>query len=285
MNDINVVKERVIEELKKQGINVYFIDFYVDDGKPYFVYTFDESMIEEATEYYKKNNQIVEGTFDDWSFFEADDLDDQLVADICDTIKTRRQKTRIRKVKTEKNLIDALRKLAVHTGSLVCLGCGYEHNCDIHGCAIVRAAIERLEELTASPWISVDDRLPEDCQVVLVIANGRPREHVSLVNSYEIATFFIDEGWYLDEFPDWEQPQVTFWMPLPDLPREAEPGLYHKYRVYDNESGASIDGCFVLRPDKDFAARDALRTYAATTSNRILSKDIINFLESLKPEV
>lgn len=32
MTDINVVKERVIEELKKQGIDVYFIDFYVDDG-------------------------------------------------------------------------------------------------------------------------------------------------------------------------------------------------------------------------------------------------------------
>ena len=89
MTDINVVKERVIEELKKQGIDVYFIDFYVDDGKPYFVYTFDESMIGEATEYYKKNNQIVEGAFDDWSFLYADEPDDWLVADICDTIKRR----------------------------------------------------------------------------------------------------------------------------------------------------------------------------------------------------
>lgn len=68
MTDINVVKERVIEELKKQGIDVYFIDFYVDDGgEPYFVYTLDELMIEEATEYYK-NNWIIEGAFDDWSF-------------------------------------------------------------------------------------------------------------------------------------------------------------------------------------------------------------------------
>lgn len=284
MNDINVVKERVIEELKKQGIDVYFIDFYVDDGEPYFVYTFEKSKIEEAAEYYK-DNLIVEGAFDDWSFFKADESDDWLVRDICYIIKRRRRKAKIQRVRARKSLIEALRRLAVQTGPIACLDCGYAHNYGIHGCALVRAAIERLEELTASPWISVDDRLPEDCQVVLVIANGRPREHVSLVNSYEIATFFIDEGWYLDEFPDWEQPQVTFWMPLPDLPREAEPGLYHKYRVYDNESGASIDGCFVLRPDKDFAARDALRTYAATTSNRILSKDIINFLESLKPEV
>lgn len=88
MMDISVVKERAIGELKKQGIDVYFIDFYVDDGKPYFVYTFDESMIEEATEYYK-NNWIVEGAFDDWSFGDADEPDDWLVADICDTIKSR----------------------------------------------------------------------------------------------------------------------------------------------------------------------------------------------------
>ena len=88
MTNIDTVKERAIEELKKHGIDVYFIDFYVDDGKPYFVYTFDKSMIEEATEYYK-NNWIVEGAFDDWTFLKADEADDWLVADICDTIKRR----------------------------------------------------------------------------------------------------------------------------------------------------------------------------------------------------
>ena len=88
MNDINVVKERVIEELKKQGIDVYFIDFYVDDGVPYMVYTFEKSKIEEAAEYYK-DNLIVEGAFDDWTFLEADEADGWLVADICDTIKRR----------------------------------------------------------------------------------------------------------------------------------------------------------------------------------------------------
>lgn len=219
MNDINVVKERVIEELKKQGIDVYFIDFYVDDGKPYFVYTFDESMIGEAAEYYK-DNLIVEGAFDDWSHFEADEPDDWLVADICDTIKSRKGKAKIRKAKTEKSLIDALRKLVVHTGSLVCLGCGYEHNCDIHGCAIVRAAREQLEKLTASPWISVNDRLPEDEQGVLVIASGRPREHLELDSAYEPATFYAGEGWLFEAYPDWEDPQVTYWMPLPERPED-----------------------------------------------------------------
>lgn len=40
-------------------------------------------------------------------------------------------------------LITALRGLKVETGSLTCLGCGYEHNCGIHGCAIIIAAADR----------------------------------------------------------------------------------------------------------------------------------------------
>lgn len=32
-------------------------------------------------------------------------------------------------------LICALRRMKTETGSLQCLGCGYEHNCGLHGCA------------------------------------------------------------------------------------------------------------------------------------------------------
>lgn len=112
----------------------------------------------------------------------------------------------------DKSLIETLRRLAVQTGAIACLGCG------IHGCALVRAAIERLEELTASPWISVNDMLPEDEQDVLVIVSGRPREHIELINACELATFYVGEGWFFEAYPDWENPQVTYWMPLPEPP-------------------------------------------------------------------
>lgn len=118
----------------------------------------------------------------------------------------------------DKSLIEALRRLAVQTGPIACFGCGYEHNYGIHGCALVRAAIERLEELTASPWISVNERLPEDEQGVLVIVSGRPREHLVLDNAHELATFYVREGWFFEAYPDWENPQVTYWMPLPEPP-------------------------------------------------------------------
>ena len=44
----------------------------------------------------------------------------------------------------DNELITALKRLKVETGSLVCLGCGYADNCSIHGCAIIRAAVDRI---------------------------------------------------------------------------------------------------------------------------------------------
>ena len=41
---------------------------------------------------------------------------------------------------TRTELLAELRRLKVQTGSIACLGCGYEHNCGIHGCAILREA-------------------------------------------------------------------------------------------------------------------------------------------------
>ena len=43
-----------------------------------------------------------------------------------------------------------LRRMSVETGSLVCLGCGYEHNCGIHGCALLRQAVETIEKQAAA---------------------------------------------------------------------------------------------------------------------------------------
>lgn len=45
------------------------------------------------------------------------------------------------------NIIKSLRRMAVNTGALNCLGCGFEHNCGIHGCRVLREAADRLDEL------------------------------------------------------------------------------------------------------------------------------------------
>ena len=63
---------------------------------------------------------------------------------------------------TKPELIAALKRLKVETGSLACLGCGYEHNCGIHGCAILRAAVDALEAMDTSRRIMVPRDLKEE---------------------------------------------------------------------------------------------------------------------------
>ena len=41
--------------------------------------------------------------------------------------------------------VHALKRLQVNTGSLACLGCGYEHQCSTRGCAIIREAVDLLD--------------------------------------------------------------------------------------------------------------------------------------------
>lgn len=51
-------------------------------------------------------------------------------------------------------------------------------------------------------------------------------------------------------------------------------GLRHKYRVYKAKDNTPVEDCFVLRPEKDPAARIALEAYAKATENKALSNDI-----------
>lgn len=44
-------------------------------------------------------------------------------------------------------LIKALRRVSVETGSIACLGCGHEHNCGVHGCAVLREAADKLQAI------------------------------------------------------------------------------------------------------------------------------------------
>ena len=48
---------------------------------------------------------------------------------------------------TNEEIVKWLRSKKVETGSLLCLGCGHEHNCGIHGCAVMRAAADAIENL------------------------------------------------------------------------------------------------------------------------------------------
>lgn len=60
--------------------------------------------------------------------------------------------------------------------------------------------------------------------------------------------------------------------------REDNQGLVVKYDVRKVDSGELVQNCFVLRPEKDWAAVRALRKYADATKNERLAKEITDWL-------
>lgn len=167
-------------------------------------------------------------------------------------------------------IVAGLRWQRVETGSIACLGCGWENSCGARGCRIMREAADMLEndesqaialqrvlalrqaqldcaaassavlkkeneqmrdaaaqvtKLAAEAavereWISVEDRLPEDDGDVLAIVSGYPTPNITLEDVLVVAAFCEGEGWYIEEYPDWDNPIITYWMPLPEPPKE-----------------------------------------------------------------
>ena len=65
---------------------------------------------------------------------------------------------------------------------------------------------------------------------------------------------------------------------LPTPEESGYDGLKTKYRVYKARNNEAVEGCFVLRPEKDTAARYALIAYAGHCKNEILSYDILHWI-------
>ena len=123
---------------------------------------------------------------------------------------------------TTNDLLEALARLRVETGSLACFGCGREHNCSTHGCAILRAAADLIERLTAENaalrekgprWISVEERRPEPGKRVLAT------DGVFVGEAYRTSA---DTWRRYDRIAmrDCLGSIVTHWMPLPGAPEE-----------------------------------------------------------------
>lgn len=129
-------------------------------------------------------------------------------------------------------IVKALRRLKVETGSLVCMGCGCEHDCGILGCRIVREAAELIEKLTdrcaryaeeiavaqeRQRWIPVTERLPEDGDMVLCwYEYFRFGEYNRMYRTYGIG-YYINGMWGGD-VSSGRNTKVLAWMPLPAPP-------------------------------------------------------------------
>ena len=107
---------------------------------------------------------------------------------------------------TDKELITALKRMMVETGSLICMGCGHEHNCGIHGCAILGEAVEKLEKMQ---WTRPEDKLPKPLESVLICRPKRARNDPLTV---DMGYLRPDGTWRVRGTP---LNRIRGWMPCP----------------------------------------------------------------------
>lgn len=86
----------------------------------------------------------------------------------------------------------------------------------------VKHLLKKLsEEQRKHRWIPVSERLPEEDDFVLVTVNGI-YNHITFSDAIELGELCSDGTWFIDGYPDWNNPNVVAWMPLPE-PYQEEP--------------------------------------------------------------
>ena len=85
---------------------------------------------------------------------------------------------------------------------------------------------EKLESQEAGDgWFRPEKgELPTEEVTVIAIVSGSPSAEVTLLGSYQTATYYGKDssGWVVDEWPEWENPTVHCWQPTPEAPEEVK---------------------------------------------------------------
>lgn len=88
-----------------------------------------------------------------------------------------------------------------------------------------KLALEALQEKRESRWIPVSERLPIDSdEIVLIQVSGIPTPNITFQDAFTLATYTPEDGWIIEQYPEWEGAQPVAWQPLPE-PWEGEPAI------------------------------------------------------------
>lgn len=84
--------------------------------------------------------------------------------------------------------------------------------------------IQAMPTLTQpNEWVSVENAMPPEHEPVLCIASGSPKPNITLEDAYQLGSWNKADGWIIDEYLDWEDADVSWWMPLPTPPDRRPP--------------------------------------------------------------
>ena len=73
-------------------------------------------------------------------------------------------------------------------------------------------------------WVPVSEELPEDEGLVLVTVNDK-HNNLKFENALITGCYCYAEGWILEGYIDWIDPNVTAWMPLPEPYKEQKDAI------------------------------------------------------------
>ena len=74
----------------------------------------------------------------------------------------------------------------------------------------------------AFEWVSVDCAVPAEEVFVLARVSGKPKDNITFDNAPCIATYYRkDDKWEVEDWPNWENPEVKYWAYIPDVPKES----------------------------------------------------------------
>lgn len=85
-------------------------------------------------------------------------------------------------------VISDLKRISVQDAHR-CLGCGREHNCSLHGCAIIRDAVDLIQSLSARSAAKRTTIMPND--IVLHVPSGENGPYAAWI-TYEVSLFPTD---------------------------------------------------------------------------------------------
>lgn len=64
-------------------------------------------------------------------------------------------------------------------------------------------------------WIPVEERMPENDDFVLATVTGIYNV-LTFSEAIQLASYCKDDGWFIEGYPEWENPNVSAWRPLPE---------------------------------------------------------------------
>lgn len=101
-----------------------------------------------------------------------------------------------------------------------------------------------------SEWIPVSERLPEDHdESVLITVNGTYK-NITFEDAIMLAVYDKVEGWILEAYPDWLEPNVTAWIELPEPYKEdCEAGIKLPKKKKAEKVLSNSDVVYILYAD------------------------------------